>query len=250
MPGDVDVRMPNAGDVLAASEMRALFLALRDGSLKVARTLVDWPRTNVETRTPNDESPLMMAALKGYTEIARKLVERDADVNKTGWTPLHYAATNGHLAVMELLLENHAYIDAESPNGTTPLMMAAHYGTTAAVKLLLEAGADRRAGIRARHAGVLDGAREDAFDLPDVEDEHLLLFEVLAQRELEGLVAHVRLRDRPLVDAFLLRRDGAAQVPDPPGDPRRALAHHRPRDLRFRRRCPVRRRPSPACSPS
>ena len=43
---------------------------------------------------------------------------------------------------MELLLEEHAYIDAESPNGTTPLMMAAQYGTPAAVKLLLEAGAD------------------------------------------------------------------------------------------------------------
>src|SRR4029079_2040883 len=69
-------------------------------------------------------------------------IERDADVNKTGWTPLHYAATNGHLPVIELLLENHAYIDAESPNGTTPLMMAAHYGTPAAVKLLLDSGAD------------------------------------------------------------------------------------------------------------
>ena len=43
---------------------------------------------------------------------------------------------------MELLLEHHAFIDAESPNGTTPLMMAAHYGSPAAVKLLLEAGAD------------------------------------------------------------------------------------------------------------
>ena len=57
-----------------------------------------------------------------------------ADVNKPGWTPLHYAATHGHLAIMDLLLEEHAYIDAESPNGTTPLMMAAHYGTPAAVK--------------------------------------------------------------------------------------------------------------------
>ena len=70
------------------------------------------------------------------------LIKRDADVNKTGWTPLHYAASKGHLAIMELLLENHAYIDAESPNGTTPLMMAAQYGTTPAVKLLLDAGAD------------------------------------------------------------------------------------------------------------
>ena len=119
-----------------------LFLALRDGSLKAAKALLDWPKTNVETRTTQDESPLMMAALKGHTVLVRKLIERNADVNKTGWTPLHYAATNGHLEIMELLLEHHAYIDAESPNGTTPLMMAAHYGTPAAVKLLLEAGAD------------------------------------------------------------------------------------------------------------
>ena len=43
---------------------------------------------------------------------------------------------------MALLLEEHAYIDAASPNGTTPLMMAAHYGTASAVKLLLEGDAD------------------------------------------------------------------------------------------------------------
>jgi ankyrin repeat protein len=104
--------------------------------------LIAWPKTNVEIRTAQDESPLMMASLKGQLELARKLIERGADVNKTGWTPLHYAATNGHLALIELLLEEHAYIDAESPNGSTPLMMAAHYGTPASVKLLLESGAD------------------------------------------------------------------------------------------------------------
>jgi uncharacterized protein len=119
-----------------------LYLALREGSLKAAQALVDWPKTNVEVRTAADESPLMMACLKGHLEMVKKLIARDADVNKPGWAPLHYAATNGHLAIMELLLEHHAFIDAESPNGTTPLMMAAHYGTPAAVKLLLEAGAD------------------------------------------------------------------------------------------------------------
>ena len=119
-----------------------LYLALRDGSLKAANALIDWPKTNVEARNALDESPLMMASLKGHLEIVKRLIERDADVNKPGWAPLHYAATGGHLAVMELLLEHHAFIDAESPNGTTPLMMAAHYGTPAAVKLLLDAGAD------------------------------------------------------------------------------------------------------------
>ncbi|TFZ00896.1 ankyrin repeat domain-containing protein [Ramlibacter henchirensis] len=119
-----------------------LYLALREGSLKAAQALIDWPKTNVEARNANDESPLMIAALKGHMAMVKKLVERDADINKPGWAPLHYAATGGHLEIMEFLLEHHAFIDAESPNGTTPLMMAAHYGTTAAVKLLLEAGAD------------------------------------------------------------------------------------------------------------
>lgn len=119
-----------------------LYLAVREPSLKAADALIAWPKSNVEVRTAQDESPLMLAALKGHLDLARKLIARDADVNKTGWTPLHYAATNGHVAVISLLLEHHAYIDAESPNGTTPLMMAAHYGSPEAVKLLLEAGAD------------------------------------------------------------------------------------------------------------
>ncbi|TFZ04962.1 ankyrin repeat domain-containing protein [Ramlibacter rhizophilus] len=131
---DPDARSPDG--------QSGLYLALREPSLKVARVLVDWPRLNVESRNQSDESPLMMAALKGHTDLVRRLIARDAHVNKPGWAPLHYAATHGHLEVMALLLEHHAFIDAESPNGTTPLMMAAMYGTPEAVKLLLDAGAD------------------------------------------------------------------------------------------------------------
>ncbi|MCJ0763313.1 ankyrin repeat domain-containing protein [Variovorax terrae] len=119
-----------------------LYLALREPSLKVAQVLIDWPKTDVDVLNAQGESPLMIAALKGQLDIARKLIERDASVNKTGWAPLHYAATNSHLDVMRLLLDNSAYIDAASPNGTTPLMMAAFYGSASAVKLLLEEGAD------------------------------------------------------------------------------------------------------------
>lgn len=119
-----------------------LILALRVPALEVATVLINSPHIRVEQRTAQDESPLMLAALKGLTDICRQLIAKDADINKPGWTALHYAATNGHLDIMRLLLENHAYIDATSPNGTTPLMMAARYGTPSAVKLLLEADAD------------------------------------------------------------------------------------------------------------
>jgi ankyrin repeat protein len=119
-----------------------LLLAIKSPAPKVARVLANWPKTKIEQRNSADESALMMAALTGDLELCQMLIKKDADVNKPGWTPLHYAATNGQLPVIRFLLDEHAYIDAESPNRTTPLMMAAMYGTPEAVKVLLEAGAD------------------------------------------------------------------------------------------------------------
>jgi ankyrin repeat protein len=129
-------------NTLSPSRDFGLILALREPSLLVTEVLLKWPATRVEVRSAEDESPLMLAALHGLTDVCRQLIVRGADVNKPGWAPLHYAATHGHLEVMTLLLDQYAYIDAASPNGTTPLMMAARYGTQDAVKLLLEAGAD------------------------------------------------------------------------------------------------------------
>ena len=129
-------------NTLDSQGRHGLHLAMLEGSLKVAKTLLDLSGTKVDTRSKNDETPLMIAALKGHTAFAKRLIARGADVNKTGWTPLHYAATGGHLEMIKLLLEEHAYIDTESPNKTTPLMMAAEYGSEDAVKLLLKEGAD------------------------------------------------------------------------------------------------------------
>ena len=119
-----------------------LLLALQDESNKVAEILIHAPGIKVEMRNNKDESPLMLSALKGNLTLSLLLIKKGADINKTGWTPLHYAATNGHAEIVRLLLDENAYIDAASPNGSTPLMMAAHYGTPEVVKLLLEAGAD------------------------------------------------------------------------------------------------------------
>ena len=120
----------------------ALLIAMREPSPKVIEVLVAFPKTNVEARNSKDESPLMLAAIKGQQELVTQLIARDADINKPGWTPLHYAATSGQVAIMKQLLDKDAFINAQSPNGTTPLMMAAMYGSAAAVQLLLEEGAD------------------------------------------------------------------------------------------------------------
>lgn len=119
-----------------------LLLAIQSESPKSAMVLAKHPQTQVNTPNSQGETPLMLAAINNQLDLAKVLIQRGADVNKPGWTPLHYAATRGHREMMRLLLDNEAYIDSESANGTTPLMMAAYYASPLAVKLLLEEGAD------------------------------------------------------------------------------------------------------------
>jgi ankyrin repeat protein len=120
----------------------AIFDAWDHGALKVLESLIRHPNTKLNVKNSHGESLLMLVCLKGNLKFSQLLIERQADINHPGWTPLHYAATNGNTKIVKMLLDESAYIDAESPNGTTPLMMAARYGTTEAVKLLIDEGAD------------------------------------------------------------------------------------------------------------
>ncbi|MFM0477121.1 ankyrin repeat domain-containing protein [Paraburkholderia strydomiana] len=122
--------------------MPLLVLAAREKSDKVGAALLANPKTNVEIEDKAGENAMMMAALNGDIDFVKQLIAKDAEVNKKGWAPLHYAAANGHDDIVKLLLDHSAYVDAGSPNGTTPLMMAARGGHVSTVKLLLDNGAD------------------------------------------------------------------------------------------------------------
>ncbi len=91
-----------------------------------------------------DETPLMMAALRGDLPSARLLLERGAAINRPGWTPLHYAASGPEPKMVALLLERGAQIEAESPNRTTPLMMASRYADEESAHLLLARNASAK----------------------------------------------------------------------------------------------------------
>ena len=117
--------------------------AVKEDSYKVFKYLLQVTDTNVNMENKSTENALMMLAFKGKLDLVKYMVEEiGAEPDKDGWTPLHYAATNGHLDVVEYLISKEVDIDAQSPSDTTPLMMAARYGHIKVVKYLLDNDAD------------------------------------------------------------------------------------------------------------
>lgn len=119
-----------------------LILALRENSMKVFDVLINARDIDIEIKARNGDNALMIASYKGNKAAVDALLAKGAQINRPGWTALHYAAAGGHNEIVQLLLDKSAYIDAASPNNTTPIMMAARGGHILTVKLLLEAGAD------------------------------------------------------------------------------------------------------------
>lgn len=122
----------------------AIMQAVRDGSWKVFDVLAAHPRTDVNATNNYDETPLMYVALVGSVPRAQKLIDRGAQVNRLGWTPLHYAAAKSNEEMVKFLLGKEAMPNAPAPDGTSPLMMAAQADgiKPAVIQLLVNAGAD------------------------------------------------------------------------------------------------------------
>ncbi|XP_030577938.1 kinase D-interacting substrate of 220 kDa B isoform X6 [Archocentrus centrarchus] len=99
----------------------------------------------VDGRSDNGQTPLMLAAEQGSLEIVQELIRRGANVNLDDvdcWSALISAAKEGHVEVVKELLENSAYIEHRDMGGWTALTWASYKGRVEVTKLLLEHGAN------------------------------------------------------------------------------------------------------------
>ena len=93
-----------------------------------------------------EASPLYYAARLGFQDLVEHLiVKRPEQVNARGgreMTPMHAAASGGHVNVLQLLQRNGAAIDSRNKYGETPLHGASWSGKVGAGRCLLDHGAD------------------------------------------------------------------------------------------------------------
>jgi len=95
--------------------------------------------------TMNDElgrSPLHLAVINGQHAMVNVLINAGAEVNAVDglkkFTPLHYAAFYSYPKILEFLLTRRADILAQDIDGNLPLHFAAANGSPATVRILLE----------------------------------------------------------------------------------------------------------------
>jgi ankyrin repeat protein len=93
-------------------------------------------------------APILQAAKEGKTPELTALIQQGADVNTQdadkGMTALMYAAEEGRVQAVKVLIESKANISLAAKKGTTALMFAALAGNMEIVKALLAAGADTK----------------------------------------------------------------------------------------------------------
>jgi ankyrin repeat protein len=141
-----------------------LMAAARSGKVDAAKVLLDAGANINAKETWGEQSALMWAAAQSQADMVkflasnganlndhgkinqweRKVIQepRPKDMNKGGFTPLHYAAREGCAACVHYLLAAGADPDTEDPDRETPLLLALenmHFDTAA---VLVKGGAD------------------------------------------------------------------------------------------------------------
>lgn len=123
---------PDAINFYAEDGFTPLGLACYFGQYEVARYLVlKGADVNLPSNNGFKVYPIHSAAAGNYTDIARMLIENNAQINvrqQAGVTPLHSAAQNGNIDLLILLLEHGADINIRMEGGKLPADLAREKG--------------------------------------------------------------------------------------------------------------------------
>ena len=122
----------------------SLILALAYTGLELPTQLLLEKGADIESKNPNDGTPLILAAREKHKAVMQVLLGKGANVNaasKFGNTPLMFAVKSGDESLVSMLLEKGAKVNRKNQDGKTTIDFADPYPT---IKNLLTAAAAKK----------------------------------------------------------------------------------------------------------
>ncbi|XP_070973189.1 kinase D-interacting substrate of 220 kDa B-like isoform X8 [Oncorhynchus clarkii lewisi] len=130
-------------DTSTSLAIQSLFSYVEEDNVPAIKAHLDKFK-EVDSRSENGQTLLMMASEQGSLEMVQELLRRGANVNLDDvdcWTALISAAKEGHVEVVKELLANNASLEHRDMGGWSALMWASYKGRVEVAQLLLEKGA-------------------------------------------------------------------------------------------------------------
>lgn len=208
---------------------------------------------DLDARERRGQTAMMWAAAGGHVEVVNRLIAAGADlraatpavmidyptprnylipdaesseitpVPQGGWAPVHFAAREAHLPVVQALIEAGEDIERETAEGITPLIAALYrhellevkppfdvevFADLETARFLLERGADpnhgARSGLTPLHAAVFVAAGKDRWSYALDEDPVVTPHDELGEAAVRLLLDHGADPNQKIVDYLVL----------------------------------------------
>lgn len=121
------------------------FEVARKGSLSEVQSLFEKDKSVVNAIDNNGSSMLILACYRGNIEVAKFLINHNADLNynsKNG-TALMACVFKGEFQLVDELIKKQANLDLTDGNGITALMLSVQFKNVEMVRKLVVAGANK-----------------------------------------------------------------------------------------------------------
>jgi ankyrin repeat protein len=121
------------------------FDVARKGTISEIQSLFDKDKSVVNALDDNGSSMLILACYRGNIEVAKFLINHNADLNynsKNG-TALMACVVKSEFQLVDELIVKKANLDLSDANGITALMLAVQFKNIEMVKKLVAAGANK-----------------------------------------------------------------------------------------------------------
>ena len=149
---------PRTLDTRSNHSWTVLMIAAARGDVELSKVLLWWG-ANAEYMSADGLTALHVAARKGFVHVVAVVAQScPVDIlTPSGESPLHFAATAGHHAVVGFLLDKGADGARPDEQGKTPLVCAGDAGTGPGARRCVHLLADKRTNLSTIEHAIVSG---------------------------------------------------------------------------------------------